>query len=159
MLFISVFALFSGLVSAALQSQIPVYEECPSDYTTFPLTCTRGCGITVTRSWGCIGCTEGRWGCHNDCYRNEIIDCFNHPANTIQRAPKCPSDYTFAAGLCYKCDNPEGFTKCIAASMASGAAPAIAGCAFAGAETLGVTCAISALAIGGAAAGCVISEC
>ncbi|KAJ2990184.1 hypothetical protein HDV02_004558 [Globomyces sp. JEL0801] len=56
-------------------------------------------------------------------------------------------------------DNPDGFKKCIVTAMAYGAAPAIAACAFAGAQTLGVTCAISALAIGGAAAGCVISEC
>ncbi|KAI8891627.1 hypothetical protein BC833DRAFT_570903, partial [Globomyces pollinis-pini] len=100
-----------------------------------------------------------RSGCHGDCYQNKVIDCFNHPAHTVSRKPTCPQNFTFSAGLCYRCDNTKGLKKCLIAGIASGVVPGIAKCALAGAATVGATCAISALAIGGAAAGCVISQC
>ncbi len=62
---------------------IPTYSNCPSDYKVYPLTCTKDCGTSKTL------------------FGTDVIDCFNHPAQTINRTPVCNDGYTNVSGLCY----------------------------------------------------------
>ena len=90
---------------------IPNYSNCPSDYTTFPLTCTKGCGGYYNTSWGSANCTDNRpfrFQGYDDCYKAWIVDCVRQPANTINRQPICGNNQTNIAGLCYN-NCPSGY--------------------------------------------------
>ena len=79
---------------------IPDYTPCPSNYTTYPLTCTNWNSGYYNYSWGAIGCRAGASDCHwhgcNDCYQTWIST-----PHTINRSPVCPPGQTNIAGLCY----------------------------------------------------------
>jgi hypothetical protein len=86
---------------------------CASGYTTFPLTCTKGCGGYWNESWGREWCNGPKirpdriyWG-WDDCYSSWLVSCTNdgkggHPAHTYDREMKCKHpNHTVIAGTCW----------------------------------------------------------